>query len=94
MAYVIPIVLVVVLVGGFVTFLVLNATKKSGPAADADAGAPGMGGDETPLGDTTEHADHDGTAAGAGDPAGGGDRDSARVARPGEAEGTELVGGR
>jgi hypothetical protein len=56
MEYVIPVVLVVLLVGGFVTFLVVNATKKGGPVADA--GAPGIGPDETPLGDTTEHADH------------------------------------
>ena len=83
MAYVIPIVLVVVLVGGFVTFLVLNATKKSGPAADADAGAPGMGGDETPLGDTTEHADHESGAPGAADR----DADAGHRARPGEGEG-------
>ena len=92
MAYVIPAVLVVLIVGGFVIFLVLNATKKSGPAAAGDEGAPGVGGDESPLGDTTEHADHDGRVEGAGDPAG--DRDSARVARPGEAEGKELLGGR
>ena len=39
MEYVIPIVLVVLLVGGFVTYLVLNATKKSGPVADSDADA-------------------------------------------------------
>lgn len=57
MEYVIPAVLVLILVGGFVTFLVLNATKKSGPVAERDdEGAPGMGADETPLGDTTEHA--------------------------------------
>ena len=59
MEYVIPVVLVVLLVGGFVTFLVVNATKKGGPVADA--GAPGIGPDETPLGDTTEYADqHEG----------------------------------
>jgi hypothetical protein len=57
MEYLIPAVLLLILIGGFVTFLVLNATKKSGPVADADdEGAPGMGGDDTPLGDTTEHA--------------------------------------
>ena len=45
------------LIAGFVTFMVLNATKKSGPAADTrEEGAPGIGADETPLGDTTEHA--------------------------------------
>ena len=59
MEYVIPVVLVILLVGGFVIFLVLNATKKTGPVADADEGVPGIGSDETPLGDTSEHADHD-----------------------------------
>jgi hypothetical protein len=60
MEYVIPIVLVVLLVAGFVTFLVLNATRKSGPAAaGSDEGAPGIGRDPTPLGDTAEHAGHD-----------------------------------
>jgi len=57
MEFVIPAVLVMILVGGFVTFMVLNATKKSGPVADeGDEGAPGIGADESPLGDTTEHA--------------------------------------
>jgi hypothetical protein len=57
MEYVIPIVIVVLLVGGFVTFMVLNATKKSSPAADGRSeGAPGIGTDDTPLGDTTQHA--------------------------------------
>jgi hypothetical protein len=55
MALVIPLVVVVLLVAGLVTLLVLNATKKRGPAAD-DAGVPGVGADESPLGDTTEHA--------------------------------------
>ena len=54
MEYVIPVVLVVVLIAGFVTYLVINATRKSGPAAEA--GSPGIGRDPTPLGDTTEHA--------------------------------------
>jgi hypothetical protein len=91
MEYVIPVVLVVLLVGGFVAFLVLNATRKSGPVADADEGAPGIGRDETPLGDTTEHAGEQterGTTA--GDPESGGrrrfDRDrAAHAGRPGEA---------
>ena len=58
MEYVIPVVLVILLVGGFVTFLVTNATKKGGPVADSDEGVPGIGRDDTPLGDTSEHADH------------------------------------
>ena len=58
MEYVLPVVLVILLVGGFVTFLVLNATEKGGPAAGRGEGVPGIGADETPLGDTSEHADH------------------------------------
>jgi hypothetical protein len=54
MEYVIPVVLVMILVAGFVTYLVINATKKSGPTAEG--GSPGIGPDPTPLGDTTEHA--------------------------------------
>ena len=57
MEYVIPAVILLLLISGFVTFLVLNATRKSGPVADrGDEGAPGIGSDPTPLGDTTEHA--------------------------------------
>ena len=56
MEYVIPVVLVMVLVAGFVTYLVINATQKSGSAADDES--PGIGPDATPLGDTTEHAGH------------------------------------
>jgi hypothetical protein len=58
MEYLIPLVLVLVLVGGFVTFMVLNATRrgqKSDASRDA-SGAPGIGPDDTPLGDTSEHA--------------------------------------
>ncbi len=57
MAYVIAAVVVVLIVAGFVAFMVTNATKKSGPAADRrDEGPPGIGTDETPLGDTSQHA--------------------------------------
>jgi hypothetical protein len=98
MEYVIPVVLVVVLVGGFVTFLVLNATRKSGPAAEAgDEGAPGIGRDPTPLGDTTEHAgeqtEHGTTGE---DPEEGAGRRTdpdraAHVGRPGEGEGGQRL---
>jgi hypothetical protein len=56
MGYVIVAIIVLLLVTGFITFLVLNSTRKGGPVAH-DGGAPGMGGDPSPLGDTTEHAD-------------------------------------
>jgi hypothetical protein len=97
MEYVIPVVILVLLIAGFVTFMVLNATKKSGPVADRDdEGAPGMGADETPLGDTTQHAGEQ-TEGGAtvGRPDGSGrpaePADAARVAHPGEAEGEERL---
>jgi hypothetical protein len=56
MGYVIAGILVLLLVTGFVTFLVLNSMRKGGSAARGDAATPGVGGDSTPLGDTTEHA--------------------------------------
>jgi len=92
MEYVIPIVVVVLLVAGFVTFMVLNATKKSGPVADGEGeGAPGIGPDETPLGDTAEHAGRQSsegtTVAGQDGGEHGTDADGAHHARPGEGEG-------
>jgi len=60
MEYLIPIMLVLLLVSGVVTFMVLNATKQSKPseAADSDASDPKTmaAADDSPLGDTTEHA--------------------------------------
>jgi hypothetical protein len=61
MAYVIVGLLVLALVGGFVTFFVINATKKSGSASPSDPGAEGTPAgiaspDPSPLGDTTEHS--------------------------------------
>jgi hypothetical protein len=57
MEYLIPAVLVLLLVAGFSAFLVINAMRKSGPVADrADEGPPGIGPDDTPLGDTDQHA--------------------------------------
>ena len=55
MEYLIPVVLVLLIVAGAVTLFVLNAARKGGSNPD-DAGAPGVGGDHTPLGDTAEHA--------------------------------------
>ena len=98
MEYVIPAVLVILLVAGFVTFLVLNATRKSGPvAAGRDERPPGIGRDETPLGDTTEHAgeqteqgitarDPEQAESQPADPS-----KAAHVARPGEGEGRERL---
>jgi hypothetical protein len=55
MEWVLIVVVLILLIGGFVAFLVINASKKSGPVA-GDEGPPGIGPDETPLGDTTQHA--------------------------------------
>ena len=94
MMYLIPALLVLLIVGGFVTFMALNAAKKSGPAADGKGeGPPGIGGDDAPLGDTSEHAGseaEDGTTV--GDVEGGAPRmvdpdSAAHVGRPGDGEG-------
>ena len=61
MGYVIAGILVVLIVGGFAMFLVMNATKRSNVA---DADDPGRDGptdmlgseDDSPLGDTEQHA--------------------------------------
>jgi hypothetical protein len=58
MAYVIVAIVLILLIGGFVTFLTLNAANKGGPNMEGDDGPPGMGADETPLGDTSQHAGH------------------------------------
>jgi hypothetical protein len=92
MEYVIPAIIVVLLVGGFVMFVTLRATRKSGPAA-VDEGDPGIGTDETPLGDTTEHAGAQSDGGATVDdpeskPQPARDPDAAaHVARPGEGEG-------
>jgi hypothetical protein len=92
MGYVIAGIIVVLIVGGFIFFLVGNATRKSNVS---DAGDPGadqnplgvIGSDrDTPAGDTSQHADED---AGGGGRRGSGP-DDPNVARPvvgGEAEG-------
>jgi|ERR671917_1324351 hypothetical protein len=61
MGYVIAIIVVLLLVAAGVTFFVLNATKKSGRAEPEDPSAEGSPAgiaapDDSPLGDTTEHA--------------------------------------
>ena len=78
MAYLIPIVLVLLLVSGFITYLVLNATRKSKPSqaegsGDSDPGTMAAS-DPSPLGDTTEHAgDQSGEGGTAEDPEGAGE---------------------
>ena len=60
MAYLIPIFAVLLLVSGFVIYMVLNATRKSKPseAENSETGDPQQmaASDPSPLGDTTEHA--------------------------------------
>ena len=62
MGYVIAAILVLLIVGGFVLFLVTNATSKSNVSDAGDPGADqnpmGIVGsdDETPAGDTSQHA--------------------------------------
>jgi len=95
MGYVIAGVLVLIFIAGFVTFLVLRATNKSGPVADGDE-PPGIGSDETPLGDTREHAgEQSAHGVTASDPEsggrGGGPDEAAHVAHPGEGEGAERL---
>ena len=80
MAYLIPIVLLLLIVTGFVTYFVLNATRKSNPA---EISTP----DPSPLGDTTEHAE---SADGVGDGDDGGDGHE-DAAHPGEGEGSRAV---
>jgi hypothetical protein len=63
MGYVIAAVLVLLIVGGFVLFLVTNATKKSNvsdagdPGADQNSVAIVGADDESPVGSTSQHAD-------------------------------------
>jgi hypothetical protein len=61
MGYVIAGILVLLLVALFVTFFIMNATKKGGRAGPSDPGAEGTPAgiaspDSSPLGDTTQHA--------------------------------------
>jgi hypothetical protein len=64
MGYVIAGIIVLLIVAGFVTFLVMNTMRKASDASTDDptarqgerGGTPGIGEDPTPLGDTTEHA--------------------------------------
>jgi hypothetical protein len=83
MGYVIAAIVLLLLVAGFVTFLVLNSMRKGSAKAEegGQSGSPGVGQDATPLGDTTEHAGtHAETGETAEDPEGG--EDPSRPARP------------
>jgi len=69
MGYVIAAIVVLLLVAGFITFFVMNAARRSGGAAPQDPGAEGTPAgiaapDESPLGDTTQHAEPDGSQTG------------------------------
>ena len=54
MSYVAVGVLFLLIAAGFITYLVLSATRRS--ANPDSAGAPQIGADHTPFGDTGEHA--------------------------------------
>jgi hypothetical protein len=61
MGYAIAAILVILIIAGFVTFLVMNAAKKGDTEDAADPGADSnplgiIGSDDTPVGDTDEHA--------------------------------------
>ena len=61
MGYVIAGMVVLLLVAGFITLFVMNAMKKSGGAGPPDPGDEGTPAgiaspDDSPLGDTTQHA--------------------------------------
>ena len=100
MSYVLVGILVLLLVGFFITFMVMQATKKSehATATDSDDAAPGQSADDAPLGDTEQHAGQqpgqDGFTAGGQDATGSGqgsgqDRPDGRFQRDpvgGEAE--------
>ena len=85
MGFVIAAIVVLLLVAGFITFLVLNAARRSGKAGPEDPGAEGSPAgiaapDESPLGDTTEHA---GDTAGHAADEGSGQDEAPRVGDPG-----------
>src|SRR5215207_11582555 len=72
MGYVIAAIVVLLLVAGFITFFVMNAARRSGGAGPKDPGAEGTPAgiaapDESPLGDTTQHAGEPDGATGSGE---------------------------
>ena len=95
MAYVIAGVVVVLLVAGFVIFMVLRPARAAPPPSAARA-RPASAPTTTPLGDTTQHAgEQTGRASGDGDPERTGrasdEPDDPEVARTGEAEGEQRI---
>lgn len=82
MSYVMVGLLFLLIAAAFVAYLVMSGTKRTGgdgqadpTAADGgDSGAPGIGADEAPLGDTTEHA---GESSASGETVGGQDAEEA-----------------
>jgi hypothetical protein len=61
MGYVAAGIVVLLVAAGFVTFMVVNATRRGRSAAPEDPGAEGnpigiVSSDESPAGDTTQHA--------------------------------------
>ena len=92
MGYVIAAIVVLLLVAGAITFFVLNAARRSGRAEPGDPGAEGTPAgiaapDETPLGDSAEHA---GDTPGHAADEGSGQTGAPRVGDPGP-EATERV---
>ncbi len=92
MGYVIAIIVVLLLVAGFVTFFVLNATNRGGSAGPTEPGDEGnpagiAAPDESPLGDTTQHAGDQQEGRTVDDPEQSGSRegrdDKPRVGDPG-----------
>ena len=98
MEYLIPIMLVLLLVAGAVTFVVMNATRKSKPSeaeSSEDSDPKTMAAtDSSPLGDTTEHAgdqSQEGETVRA--PEGEGEGEGERSASGGDSGGAEKRSG-
>lgn len=94
MSYVLVGILFLVVAGAFVAYLVVTGSRQAGgsdrsPDDAGDAGAPGIGADETPFGDTSEHA---GETTRAGETVGS--QDAEHAGGTGAAVGTGTTGTR